>query len=227
MNDNLKETEKEYIDQEYMDELHGDENIDSFLMPDGSFNDKYIYKLSLRAEIMESLQPAKIPFSHFPVAIKNDILRKTIVGLTVIVLSSILAILKWLPISLMLAFFLISGILLYSARLRFKICGSDNIVKFEGIVTNVETLGLTKRSRYQVIQLADERKFLNVKLDYNKNMRVGLPMTIYMPKNEPIKDTQYGPMVEYIISYSFNVNSQEDDQKFREEQSISAEDYLK
>ena len=52
-------------------------------------------------------------------------------------------------------------------------------------------------------------------------------MTIYMPKNEPIKDTQYGPMVEYIISYSFNVNSQEDDQKFREEQSISAEDYLK
>jgi hypothetical protein len=209
------------IDENGLTEVFGDENYESFIMPDGTMNLRYIEKMSL----FEDFIPIKLKFKEFPAALRNNIIIKFIFGLLAIIVSLIFVLFNMVKFKVIIPFIVIGILLLISALIRFKICQNDNIVKFEGITIHVEDMGLLKINKYQVVKISNNEKFLNVKLSYDKRMRAGLPITIYINKYEPIKDSEFGPLVENILTYSLNVNTKEDQEKL-EQETLSAEEYI-
>ena len=209
-------------DENGLTETFGDENYENFIMPDGTMNFRYIEKLNV---LQEQSLPEFLSFSSFPSILKKDILIKGGSGFAFILISLLLFILNIFPFKAIITFILIGLLLLFSAFIRYRVCKSNNIVKFEGLTVHVENMGLLKINKYQVVKISNSEKFLNVKLSYNKKMREGLPITVYINKYEPIKDSEYGPLVENILAFNLNVNTKEDQAKF-EKENVSADEYI-
>lgn len=209
-------------DENGLTETFGDENYENFIMPDGTMNFRYIEKLNV---LQEQSLPEFLSFSSFPSILKKDILIKGGSGFAFILISLLLFILNIFPFKAIITFILIGLLLLFSAFIRYRVCKSNNIVKFEGLTVHVENMGLLKINKYQVVKISNSEKFLNVKLSYNKKMREGLPITVYINKYEPIIDSEYGPLVENILAFNLNVNTKEDQAKF-EKENVSADEYI-
>ena len=190
-------------------------------MPDGTMNLRYIEKLSL----LKDFVPVKLKFEEFPAALKNDILIKFGFGFLFIAIFVFFAIFNTAKLKAFIPFIVIGLLLIVSGLIRMKICQNDNIVKFEGITVHVEDLGFLKINKHQLIKISNGEKFLNIKLSYNEKMREGLPITVYINKYEPIKDTEYGPLVENILIFTLNVNTKEDQEKL-DQKSLSADEYI-
>lgn len=212
----IEETEEE-------EELPGDENIHSILMPDGSFNYKFLD--SLDALVPSDLEEVSIPFSQFPEAIKNNITLKLVVGVAIIIILILFYASGWVADARIFIMLIFPAMMFLSAFLRYRMCKRDQIVKFEGTVITADTYGFVKATKYQVIKISNDEKFLNIKTPINKTVYPGMPITVYLNKNTPIIDSQYGPLAEHYVSYTFNVTSEEDEEELKKGD-VSADDYI-
>ena len=214
-----KEQEKKKKEEE---KPYGDPNQKTILLPDGRFNEKYIDTLE-EITSLDELEEQKLKFEDFPASIRNDILRKALTAFVFIAVGIIAKVAGLFPTSVMCLFILISFIFMFSTIYRYKICSNNNIVKFEGIIVDANPIGILRSNKVFIVKISNNEKFLNVKLSPNKSIKTGMPITLYMNKNEPIVESDYGPLVENIISYALSVG----DETHRTGEEMSAEEYVK
>ena len=118
--------EEPKINEDELIETFGDENYESFIMPDGTMNLRYLEKVNLIGDFV----PIKLSFNQFPASLKNDILLKLISGPLFIIVFMLLFIFKIIAFKITIPFIIIGLLLIFSGIMRFKICQNDNIVKF-------------------------------------------------------------------------------------------------
>lgn len=176
-------------------------------------------------EYLSTIHIEKIPFSSMPKTIKATIIR-TIIGATIFLFFAILLLVFITKnIFVWLFFFLLSASLYVSAIIKYLTAKYNVIVKFEGIIVSTQIIGLMKATKYQIIKISNGEKFLNIKTSIDKKAERGVPITVYLPKDTKITDSEYGPLAETFISYTLSVSSDDESSKLTEE-GISASDYV-
>lgn len=223
---NYLPVEKEEIETER--ELDGDENIHSFYLEDGTFNEKYYNKVKdfplTSSDELDEIK--KIPFIKLNGVFKKDIILKLVFGIFSTVLGIVLFATDNCEISFLGLTLFISFMLLFSAGRRYFIATSGNVIDFAGIIVDVVPVGFFKATQYMVVKISNGKKFLNVKFNYDKHITKGLPLTLYISKNEPIVSSPYGPLVENIVGYVFDVDETKTT-TVAENDEITASDYIK
>lgn len=206
-------------------ELLGDENYESFFMPDGSINEKFLQKVKELPNFLDDAEDVVIPFSKFPSSIKNLILKR-ICGIFIFLTVGILGLyLELTGIQFLIITICISLCLAFSCVIKYFSVSSGNYVEFRGLIVDVKTIGIMKANRYQVVKISNEEKFLNIKVDYTQDLMPGVPITVYLRKDEKIVESEYGPLAEHFISFELSVLEGDDIDLFKN-QEVTAKDYI-
>lgn len=208
----------EFTDED--EEIPGDENYPHFFMPDGTYNEK----LTMKIDKWEEEYLKAISFKNAPPSLKKDIIVKTLFGLFSLVGGIVLYAFNMSAPYLLALTTLLGCLLLFSAGKRYFAIKNRDIIEFAGIIVDVQNFGLIKATKYSVVKISDNNKFLNVKLNSDKHLTKGLPITLYISKEEPIVSSEYGPLVNHILGLTFDVKTSQDDEYIEEE--MSAKDYL-
>lgn len=207
-------------------ELNGDENYEHYMMLDGTVNEKYQQKKA--EELISSLNVVddEVPFYKIPAAIKKDAFRKIEFGWIFFTIVAVTYVMAFVGMPMLLYSLFFALLLTYIGCTKLYIGKHNKYVKFEGIVVDVETYGLTKSTKYMVVKMSDGEKFLNAKLNVCKDIKPGLPITVYLPPNLVIVPSEFGPLAEYIIAYKLDISTDATDELLAEG-SISADEYIR
>lgn len=207
------------------DELNGDENYESYVMPDGSINEKYQQKKSLEFILNPTIDD-EVPYYKIPAAIRYDAWEKIIFGWIVFVIILITYALAFVEYPMLIFGIFFAG-LLTTMGVKKIVAGKFNrYVKFEGIIVDSEVYGITKSNQYMIVKMSDGEKFLNIKMKLSKDVKSGLPITVYLPPDLLIVPSRFGPLAEYIIAYKLDVSTEATDELLAEG-TISADEYIR
>lgn len=166
-------------------------------------------------------------FKDVPAAVVDKMKRIALFCLifcSMCILMNIMFAFSWISVALALGMLLYSGIVIWS--LKYK-ASSNMIVEFDGIVVNCKKIGFGKKFSYFIVLVVNENtgKMLSFKYAEDINgIERGVPITIYLDKNEPVVNSENGPFVEHYVSVMFGLNSSEE---LVENDSVSAEDFVK
>ncbi len=202
------------------DEIHGDENYHNFIMPDGTYNEKFAVKM----DKLEEQYLKESSFANAPPSIKKDVIIKTLFGSVLLIGGILLYAFNLSATSLLALTTLLGLLLLSSAQKRYLAIKDRDIIEFSGIIVDVQNIGMIKATKYAVVKISDNNKFLNVKLNADKHLSKGLPITLYISKEEPIVQSEYGPLVNNILGLTFDARTSQNLEIEKEE--VSAKDYL-
>lgn len=114
---------------------------------------------------------------------------------------------------------LCSFINLYNAAITYYYIKTRNFKMFSGIITNIHVQnGWSPSFRKTYVQISNGKKFLTFpfgksKLNKNGSLQIGSPVTIFIPNIAPIKETFYGPTVEFLLAVSFSLDIKSSDSK--------------
>ena len=207
-------------------ELPGDENYESFLMPDGSINQKFLKKVKELPDFLDDANEVSIPFNKFPASVRNLILKRICSIFIFLAIGILCMYLEFTGIQFLLVMIGISLLLLVSCIFKYKSISLGDYVEFKGLIIDVKTIGIMKANRYQVVKISNEEKFLNIKVDYTQDLSPGIPITVYLRKDEKIIESEYGPLAEHFISFELRVIEGSDVDLFENEE-VTADDYVK
>lgn len=224
---NVEEQEEEEIPQDKLDEMHiedmpGDVSLKSFVMPDGTPN--YQYKEYVRRA--SSIFTPRKNLSSAPSSVRKSIYKKLILALILFLLGLGALIVGIKNIGFTLGLWLFAVIALVAALRNYGIVEDDDVTTFEGIVVGAQIVGIVKATKYMNIKISNSEKFLNINTPLDKKIRIGTPITVYIPKDEPVINTEDGPFVEHYISYTLSVDNSSDIEKMESDE-LTAEEYIK
>lgn len=206
-------------------ELHGDETYEHYTMPDGTINEKYQQRKALEFALNPPVDDT-VPFRKIPAAIRSDGLEKIAFGWGFFFLVLITYIMAFVDYPMLLFGIFFALMLTYIGVDKILTGKFNQYVKFEGIIVDTHIYGLTKSSKYMIVKMSDGEKFLNIKTMVSKDIKPGLPITVYLPPNLLITASKYGPLAEYIIAYKLDISTDATDELLAEG-NISADEYIR
>lgn len=165
-------------------------------------------------------------FQDVPAAVADKIKRILLfcaVFCGMCVLMSVLFTFSWITVALAVGMIVYTAIVVWAIKYKSS---RNMLVEFNGIVVNCKKIGFGKKFSYFIILIANENNGKMLAFKYNEGSNgidKGVPVTIYLDKNEPIINSENGPFVEHYVSIMLGFNSSE---KLSENKSVSAEDFV-
>lgn len=149
----------------------------------------------------------RLSFENFPESIKNNILKRLLTMVLSLLFVIILTILFNLHLVLVLFLLVFVFLQLVPIWTRYVYTNRNEYVKIEGIITNVQEKGFGS-SKSVDVQISDNTNFFVFTYPgalANNPIRIGLPVTLYVPTTANIKQDTFGNHIEHYLSVDFSV----------------------